>query len=228
MKLLPSSLIGWTYLIFGTAGLIINAPAYEMNLTDITLRIIFVYGIFLIITNIFNTKKPKISVPVNNKKINNKEINTLKEKLNQLNEEDELNSLRDELNKKRLERGLISLIEYEILKENIKNKKIDYKDTKAIYFETINDKKIAQNERLFLTIIFSIITFLLFYFGISGDFWIGGILGVISGSLMIYYFIEINKRIKYLETEINRLFTIKETSLKELKKLNKYFNQQTI
>ena len=106
--------------------------------------------------------------------------------------------------------------------------KIDYKDTKAIYFETINDKKIAQNERLFLTIIFSIITFLLFYFGISGDFWIGGILGVISGSLMIYYFIEINKRIKYLETEINRLFTIKETSLKELKKLNKYFNQQTI
>tara|TARA_Y100000591_G_C21674738_1_gene614824 strand:- start:147 stop:833 length:687 start_codon:yes stop_codon:yes gene_type:complete len=228
MKLLPSSLIGWTYLIFGTAGLIINAPAYEMNLTDITLRIIFVYGIFLIITNVFNTKKPKISVPVNNKKINNKEINTLKEKLNQLNEEDELNSLRDELNKKRLERGLISLIEYEILKENIKNKKIDYKDTKAIYFETINDKKIAQNERLFLTIIFSIITFLLFYFGISGDFWIGGILGVISGSLMIYYFIEINKRIKYLETEINRLFTIKETSLKELKKLNKYFNQQTI
>ena len=228
MKLLPSSLIGWTYLIFGTAGLIINAPAYEMNLTDITLRIIFVYGIFLIITNIFNTKKPKISVPVNNKKINNKEINTLKEKLNQLNEEDELNSLRDELNKKRLERGLISLIEYEILKENIKNKKINYKDTKAIYFETINDKKIAQNERLFLTIIFSIITFLLFYFGISGDFWIGGILGVISGSLMIYYFIEINKRIKYFETEINRLFTIKEASLKELKKLNKYFNQQTI
>jgi hypothetical protein len=228
MKLLPSSLIGWIYLIFGTAGLIINAPAYEMNLIDITLRIIFVYGIFLIITNIFNTKKPKISVPVNNKKINNKEINTLKEKLNQLNKEDELNSLKDELNKKRLERGLISLIEYEILKENIKNKKIDYKDTKAIYFETINDKKIAQNERLFLTIIFSIITFLLFYYGISGDFWIGGILGVISGSFMIYYFIEINKRIKYLETEINRLFTIKETSLKELKKLNKYFNQQTI
>jgi len=164
-------------------------------------------------------------------KLNNEkslEIDNLKDKLNKLNEEDELELLREKLNRKRLERGLISLSEYEQLEQDIKNTREIYNAYKTDYFEIIDDKKSAKSVKYFGTLVFSLLSLFMLYTGLNLNVWFLTVLGILSALILIYNFSSKSKYIKWSESEIERLTIEKDSSLKELKKLKKIYKNQTI
>ena len=234
MKFIPTSLIGWLFLFVGISGFIANFSSSTQNIIDLALQILFVYLLFFICANIFNFNKSKKSETIKNEKIKNTEINTLKEKLNILNEEDELNSLRNELNIKRLERGLISLIDYEQLDKDIQRKKTIYREIKSKYLQTIEDKNDLHTDRIFQTIVFAFVVsvppfFGSYYYGLATrEFLISFLITLLFGFMGVMNISKKNRLIKEHEVEIDYLLIEKNESLKEIKKLNKYFNQQTL
>jgi len=60
MNYLPKSVIGWIFIIFASFGLIVNSPENE-GLIDYLLRIAFVYVLFFIFSNLFNSSSNKDS-----------------------------------------------------------------------------------------------------------------------------------------------------------------------
>ena len=156
------------------------------------------------------------------------EIDNLKDKLNKLNEEDELELLREKLNRKRLERGLISLSEYEQLEQDIKNTREIYKAYKTDYFEIIDDKKSAKSEKYFGTLVFSPLSLFMLYTGLNSNVWLLTVLGLLSALILIYNFSSKSKFIKWSDSEIERLIIEKDSSLKELKKLKTIYKNETI
>ena len=60
MNYLPKSIIGWLFALLGSAALIVNSPQNE-GLIDYLLRIAFVYVLFFIFSNLFNSSSNKNS-----------------------------------------------------------------------------------------------------------------------------------------------------------------------
>tara|TARA_Y100000996_G_C22404395_1_gene594477 strand:- start:82 stop:789 length:708 start_codon:yes stop_codon:yes gene_type:complete len=235
MKFIPTSLIGWIFLIVGVSGFVANYSPYSENYIDLSLQIIFVYVIFFIFANIFNSKKDNITNEKNSIKNSSQEknkvtseIDNLKVKIGQLNEEDELKKLKEELNQKRLERGLISLTEYEQLEQDINNTTDIYKAYKTDIFDIIDKRKSAKTEKIFGTLVFTPLSLFLLNIGLSSDLWFLTVSGILSVLILIYNFSSKSTYIKWSESEIERLTIEKDSSLKELKKLKKIYKNQTI
>jgi len=236
MKYIPTSVLGWLFLMFGISAFIVNYSSYSQNYLDLALQFIFVYVIFFIFANIFNSKNEKYK---NDEEINNitnssrveseitSEIDNLKVKLDQLNEEDELQNLKEELNKKRLNRGLMSLSDYEQLEIDIKNKREVYKSYKNEYLELIDEKKNAKTERIVGTLVLGPFSIFMINSGFNQS-WILIFFGVLFGVILIFNFSNKSKYMNWADAEIGRLSIEKDSKLEELKKLKKIYKNQTI
>tara|TARA_X000001036_G_C20575646_1_gene764518 strand:- start:450 stop:1166 length:717 start_codon:yes stop_codon:yes gene_type:complete len=225
-----------------------DSGAWTMgDLFDFAIAAFLFYIVFVFIADKFwSRKEKKLNKKSNNKNLKkseninsftnssesiigrNSEINNLKEKLEQLNEEDELELMREELNKKRLERALISLSEYEQLEQDIKNTREIYKAYKTDYFEIIDEKKSAKSEKYFGTLVLSPLSLFMLYTGLNSNVWFLTVLGILSALILIYNFSSKSKFIKWSDSEIERLTIEKDSSLKELNKLKKKYKNQTI
>lgn len=118
-----------------------NSGAISCNLAASLIAIvviaywIYIYSEFKSIKATENSSFQKVQRTeyFENKENFNSEVYELEKKLEELNEEEKLKELRDQLNKKRLERNLISLDEFEQLEENIINLRLKFKNSKNLY-----------------------------------------------------------------------------------------------
>ena len=241
------SLKGVLWLLVSLAGPIVIFPIWGYLLLGYSEPGVWIMFFYLVVDAIFTKRKLEVNIKNDNNYYENNSVNSndiqysseidnehtleiknLKSKLEDLNSEDELRSLKDQLNKKRLERGLISLTEYEQLEQDIKNKRKIYKAQKTDYFEIIDEKKSAKTELIFGTLVLTPLSLFMYIFGFNSNVWFLTALGVLSVLILIYNFSSKSKYINWSNSEIERLTIEKDSSLKELKKLKKIYKNQTI
>jgi hypothetical protein len=157
------------------------------------------------------TKKRLNKDNLNSQKNNNKttsqdisEVEELQKKIENLNEEEKLKDLRDQLNQKRIDRGLLPLLEF----ENLENK---IKDLQNINERKKRSRKHTQDKSSYLkprrntgSAILFIASAYSFYSTINSGIpaLISGIIFWIIGVSFFYY---INKKIKFFKNKSNTL-----------------------
>ena len=241
------SLKGVVWLLISLAGPIAFFPIWGYLLLGYSEPGVWIMFFYLVVDAIFTKRKLEVNIKNNKNYYENNSINSddiqysseidnehslniknLKAKLEELNSEDELRSLKDQLNKKRLERGLISLSEYEQLEQDITNTRVIYKTYKTDYFEIIDAKKSAKKIKLFGTLVLSPLSLFMYIYGFNSNVWFLTGLGIFSSLILIYNFSNKSKYIIWADSEIARLSIAKDSSLKELKKIKKIYKNQTI
>lgn len=128
------------------------------------------------------------------------EVEDLQQKIEELNEEEKLKDLREQLNQKRIERGLLSLFEFEELENKIN-------DFKATYERKKRSRNYAEEKYSYLkprrnigAAIFFVPAVYSFY-SISDS----GVPAIIAGSIFwiigISYFYYLNKKIRFFKNK---------------------------
>jgi len=132
------------------------------------------------------------------------EVAELQQKIDALNEEEKLKDLRDQLNQKRIDRGLLPLLEFEKLDNKVKDQRNACK-------RKIRSRKVAQDKYTYLSprrntgsAIFFVASAYSFYSIINSGIpaLISGIIFWIIGVSFFYY---INKKIKFFKNKSNTL-----------------------
>ena len=137
------------------------------------------------------------SIVENSKK---ESVEEIQQKIEELNEEEKLKDLREQLNQKRIERGLLSLFEFEELENKIN-------DFKATYERKKRSRNYAEEKYSYLkprrnigTVIFFVPAVYSFY-SISDS----GVPAIIAGSIFwiigISYFYYLNKKIRFFKNK---------------------------
>ena len=132
------------------------------------------------------------------------EVAELQQKIDDLNEEEKLKDLRDQLNQKRIDRGLLPLLEFEKLDNKVKDQRNACK-------RKIRSRKVAQDKYTYLSprrntgsAIFFVASAYSFYSMINS-----GIPALISGIIFwligVSYFYYMNKKIKFFKNKSNTL-----------------------
>ena len=143
--------------------------------------------------------KDNYSPKKNNNTINSQEISEVEElqkKIEDLNEEEKLKDLREQLNQKRIERGLLSLSDFEKLE-------IKIKDLQTTYQRKIRSRNFARNKFNYLKPRRNIGTFILIlpagysFYSMTNSGIPAFIAGLIFWVLGMYYFYYLNKKIKF-------------------------------
>lgn len=163
MNYLPKSVIGWIFIIFVSSGLIVNSSENE-NLIDYLFRIAFVYVLFFIFSNLFNSSSNKNSskkqVLKNSTK---KESEILEDQLKELEEIEKVKKLKDEINEKRKSLNLNSLDHFDAIVQKINKYRKNLKKQRNLYEDLLRFKK----NNLTVLIFFNIIYGLVIYYQIS-------------------------------------------------------------
>ncbi len=165
----------------------------------------------------------------------NPEIQNLEDKLEKIKEEEHIDSLKEKLNKKRIEKGLISLSEYEQLEKDIKSTKKKFIKIEKLIFDMSAQKKKTRNSQT-LSIFFSLPLFYLSYINFINREWYLDldtfyIFGLILLILLLFAIIKIlisNKNIKTFILEINKLEKAKDELFIKLNDMKKQLQDQTI
>tara|TARA_Y100000996_G_C22486421_1_gene628414 strand:+ start:216 stop:1034 length:819 start_codon:yes stop_codon:yes gene_type:complete len=165
----------------------------------------------------------------------NPEIQNLEDKLEKIKEEEHIDSLKEELNKKRIEKGLISLSEYEQLEKDINSTKKKFIKIEKLIFDLSAQKKKAGNSQT-LSIFFSLPLFYLSYINfINRDWYLDldtfYIFGLILLILLLFAINKIlisNKNIKIFILEINKSEKAKDELFIKLNDMKKQLKEQSI
>jgi len=162
----------------------------------------------------------------------NSEVYELEKKLEELNEEEKLNELREQLNKKRLDRNLISLDEFEQLEENIVTLRMKYKNSKNRYQKQINEINKLKSDKYIYS------SALLFLSGLSLNWLLsqssyieislGSFLFILFFSLGLWNFRYRNQLLKDSTTFLENLEIEKQENLSNLKKAKKFLKDNIL
>ena len=159
MNYLPKSIIGWLFVLLGSAALIVNSPQNE-GLIDYLLRIAFVYVLFFIFSNLFNSSSNKNSskkqVLKNSTK---KESEILEDQLKELEEIEKVKKLKDEINEKRKSLNLNSLDHFDAIVQKISKYRKNLKKQRNLYEDLLRFKKNNLTVLIFFTIIYGLVIY---------------------------------------------------------------------
>ena len=162
----------------------------------------------------------------------NSEVYELEKKLEEINEEEKLKELREQLNKKRLERNLISLDEFEQLQENITYLRLNYKNSKNRYQKQLEEMNKVKSDKYIYS------SGLLFLSGLmlnwvlsqSAYIWIslGSLLFILFFSLGLWNFRYRSQLLKDSITILEKIEIEKQENLSSLKKAKKYLKDNDL
>lgn len=162
----------------------------------------------------------------------NSEVYELEKKLKEINEEEKLKELRDQLNKKRLERNLISLDEFEQLQENITYLRLNYKNSKNRYQKQIEEiNKVKSDKYIYSSgLLFFSGLMLNWVFSQSAFIWIslGSLLFILFFSLGLWNFRYRSQILKDSITILEKIEIEKQENLSSLKKAKKYLKDNDL
>ena len=163
----------------------------------------------------------------------NSEVYELEKKLEEISEEEKLRDLREQLNKKRLERNLISLEEYEQLEENIITLRNNFKILKNRYQKQVeNINKIKSDKYIYSTVLLFLSGLLLrwTFSGLESTFWFSfGLFSfILNFSLGIWNFKYRNKLIRESTLILENLEMEKQDNLTNLKQAKKFLNENNL
>jgi len=207
------SLKGITWLLVSLLGPLAFFPIWGYLLLGYSEPGVWIMFFYLLFDSYLNFKKKKnLNVQTYDDSIENnlddKPINPvikeLEEKLNEISEEEKISDLRDQLNQKRIDRGLLPLLEFEKLDNKIKDQRNACK-------KKIRSKKFAQDKYTYLkprrntgSVIFFVASAYSFYSMINS-----GIPALISGIIFwvigVSYFYYMNKKIKFFKNKSDTL-----------------------
>ena len=162
----------------------------------------------------------------------NSEVYELEKKLEEISEEEKLRDLREQLNKKRLERNLISLEEYEQLEENIITLRLNFKNSKNRYQKQLEDINKIKSDKYIYSTALLFFSGLLFRWTFSGleFFWFsfGFLFFILNFSLGIWNFKYRNKLIRESTLILENLEIEKHDNLTNLKKAKKFLKENKL
>ena len=207
------SLKGITWLLVSLLGPLAFFPIWAYLLLGYSEPGVWIMFLYLLLDSYLNFKKRKnvdlqtYDEPKGNEiddKTVNPVIKELEEKLNQISEEEKISELREQLNQKRIDRGLLPLLELEKLENKIKDLQNTYERKKRSRNYAEEKYSYLKPRRNIGTAIFFVPAVYSFYSiantGIPA-FVTGTIFWVIGASFFYY----INKKIKFFKNKSNTL-----------------------
>ena len=207
------SLKGITWLLVSLLGPLAFFPIWAYLLIGYSEPGVWIMFLYLLFDSYLNFKKRKnvdlqtFDEPKENE-INDKTINPvikeLEEKLNQISEEEKISELREQLNQKRIDRGLLPLLELEKLENKIKDLQNTYERKKRSRKHTQDKSSYLKPRRNTGSAILFVASAYSFYSMINSGIpaLISGIIFWIVGVSFFYY---INKKIKFFKNKSNTL-----------------------
>ena len=207
------SLKGITWLLVSLLGPLAFFPIWAYLLIGYSEPGVWIMFLYLLFDSYLNFKKRKnvdlqtFDEPKENE-INDKTINPvikeLEEKLNQISEEEKISELREQLNQKRIDRGLLPLLELEKLENKIKDLQNTYERKKRSRKHTQDKSSYLKPRRNTGSAILFVASAYSFYSMINSGIpaLISGIIFWIVGVSFFYY---IKKKIKFFKNKSNTL-----------------------
>ena len=199
------SLKGITWLLVSLLGPLAFFPIWAYFLLGYSEPGVWIMFIYLLLDSNLNfTKKKNKNLKINDDSIRNiqeektinPEIDELEGKLKEISEEEKISELRNQLNQKRIERGLLSLSDFEKLE-------IKIKDLQTTYQKKIRSRNFARNKFNYLKPRRNIGTIILIlpagysFYSMTNSGIPAFIAGLIFWVLGMYYFYYLNKKIKF-------------------------------